>query len=404
MRATIIKILGVALAGVLAMGDIGLLFGMDEGVGISEIFLGLFVLFYITAYPTDVIRIFKKTKIKYVLGVALIFACSGIFYLNSSYDLPAVNYKLLACILFFCVLTSFFLRFPEQLHRSLLAYSIASILFVVLVIYVVPGASVINKGQLIVLGENPNSTSSRVAIAAVYLFAFCIQNPLQSSRWRFLFAPGITVLLVLIVESGSRGSLLAVAAAFFVLIMFSNIRIRHKLIMAGIAVLAVSYVAMFLLAHDGLSDRWMSAAEGDTAGRADIWVDALKIFFHSPLFGIGEAGYFQEIYYLRGVFIDTHNVFLYVSVCGGVLSLALFCGFLFSIYKRARISMRTGDILPLVLWLYMILIAFKTGAVLTYLLMWYVFSVVLVYPQASQYFYSNKTSRWAKGGMIQLAK
>jgi O-antigen ligase len=378
MQLALLKSLVLLLSVLIALGNIDALVGIEGSIGFVELVLVAFVFVYFLAHPRDVLA-FRRTRAHYIFIISLILSVSGLFYIGSSYELPVYNFKLLICIVFFVALCGYFARYPEQVHRSLLAFSLGAIVFAALVLFVFPGVTTTVRGQLIVMGENPNSTSGRLAVSFIYIAAVCILNPLKVSKARFILLGASLPVLYLIVASGSRGSLLAVLVASAVLLLYAKIKLKYKVFGMFAVVASAPYFVGYLLSQDGIADRWLSAADGDTAGRDTIWIDAIGIFLRNPIFGTGEAGYFQEIYYKQGVYIDTHNLFLYIAVCGGFVSLGLFLMFLLSLFQKARSAARAGNVFPFVLLVYVFLIASKTGGVLTYLLMWYLFALVYAF-------------------------
>ncbi|MGS0706915.1 O-antigen ligase family protein [Acinetobacter sp. ANC 3781] len=363
----------------LAFGKMDPIFSLDSPVKSVDIFFIVFCgLFFLLRFNDFLKAIFSKSFLC-LISIFLLFIFAQI--LNGYSDLvkPLFNFKFLLCSIFFVLLVEFFKKNPYMIHYCLLAFSISSFFYSIIVLFISPDLYQIIKGQMIVLDENPNSTSSRLAIASVYFIYFFIQNPLNWKKTRFFLAACLPTLFAMIIMSGSRGSLLAALLGSYLVFIFSDIKKISKLILTSISIFCSFFLFQYLLSSDDLGTRWEKALEGDTAGRTDIWEAVFLIVFEKPI-GVGETGYLEKIINLYGMYIDTHNIFLYILVCGGFLSLLIFLFFLSSIfYNCIKCYLIDKEILPLIFLLIMLFIAAKTGGVITFLLFWFVLAIVSSY-------------------------
>lgn len=363
----------------LALGSYDPFFPAASQLTSSHIVLVLFVGSYSFLYPRSTIEGGMRAPVLALFSIFFVLGLSQAFYGDSIYSISPLNIKYLMCVIFFTVLSSYYSKFPISIHYSLLFYSLSAAIFSMAVLYFFGGASEIYKGQLIVFGENPNSTAARMAVAFVYVMSVCIQNPLTWGRTRYLLLLPAIPLILLIVKSGSRGALLAVMASAISLIVFSKIKRRHKFYTFTFSLMLLFPLFGYIASIEGVSARWERVLEGDTAGRTEIWIDAVSIFLNSPVIGVGEGGYYEEMLVRYGSFIDTHNIILYLAVSGGVVAVSLFMYFCYSLLSSAWRSFQGGDIFPFVLFLNIMIVALKTGGVLTYLVMWYLFAMIASY-------------------------
>jgi len=114
--------------------------------------------------------------------------------------------------------------------------------------------------------------------------------------------------------------------------------------------------------------------------RQDIWANALSIWSEQP-FGVGEKGYLDEMVRRYSMTWDTHNLFIYILVTGGIQSLILFFIYILILLKKAYKNLKDGSTFPFIAFIVILLIAAKTGGVLTYLIMWYYFAVIDAWPK-----------------------
>src|SRR5690606_26990835 len=203
--------------------------------------------------------------------------------------------------------------------------------------------------------------------------------PLGWKRGRLGFLTFIPSMFFLVIASGSRGSLLALMLGGYIILIMSDVSKTIKVFLTGISVVVSLMIINYLFSSEHLSNRWENALEGDTAGRVDIWKAVINIVKENPI-GVGETGYLEKILNIYGKYIDTHNLFLYVLVCGGVLSFFLYLAFLMKIFHNSfKIYLINKDVLPLLIFIVMMFISSKTGGAITYLLFWYLLAIVASY-------------------------
>ena len=375
----ILNLLLIFFSILLAFGKMDPIFSIDSPVKSVDIFLILFcILFILFKFNNFLNAILSKEFLSlFTIFILFVFAqiLNGYEYLLK----PLFNLKFLLCGLFFVILSEYFKKNTSIIHYTLLVFSCSSFIYSILVLFISPDLYQIIKGQMIVLDENPNSTSSRLAIAGIYTIYFIIQNPLNWKNKRFLFLFFLPTLIAMVIMSGSRGSLLAVLMGSYLIFIFSNIKKASKLLLTFSSIVFSLFLFQYLLSSDDLSNRWEKALDGDTAGRTDIWEAVFKIVLDSPL-GVGETGYLEKIINLYGIYIDTHNIFLYFLVCGGFFSLIIFLFFIMKIFSNClKCYFNDKEILPLIFLLIMLFIAAKTGGVITFLLFWFILAIVNSY-------------------------
>lgn len=363
----------------MAFGTLDPFFTIASPISTADIFLLLFIVCFIAFNLKSTLRMLFKIEFTILILIFIFFILAQVLNGYSELVKPLINLKFFLCIVFFILLSGFFKINRKYVHYTLYAFSLSCFLFSVYILFLNPSLYSIVKGQMIVLDENPNSTSSRLVISVVYILYFIINNPLKISWVRFLSIITIPSLVYMIILSGSRGSLVAMVLGLYMIFIFSNIKKSYKFILSFLLVSLSLYLFQRLLNSEDLGSRWEGALEGDTAGRTDIWEIVIDISTHNPL-GVGETGYVEKISNLYGYYIDTHNIFLYVLVCGGFISFVLFAFlWLKLLLNSLKVSVYSKDILPLLMLIIIFSIVFKTGGAITFLLYWFVFSIINSY-------------------------
>ncbi|WP_201607908.1 O-antigen ligase family protein [Psychrobacter immobilis] len=369
----------------LAFGTLDPFFSSTSSIHTADIFLLLFIIAFIFFNISDCLKFFFKADFNILILILIFFILAQVLNGYSELIKPLVNLKFLSCIIFFMILSGFFRKKRKYMHYSLLAFSLGCFLFSIYVLFLYPSSYSIVKGQLIVLDENPNSTSSRLVISVVYIIYFMVNNPLRISNIRFFSIIFIPTLVYMIVLSGSRGSFIAMVLGVYLIFLFSNISRGKKIFFSFLSVILSLALFQRILNSEDLGSRWENALEGDTAGRTDIWETVIDIALHNPL-GVGETGYVEQMSKLYGYYIDTHNLFLYVLVCGGFISFLLFCFLWLNLFLNSiKVNYNSRDVLPLLMLTLIFLIVFKTGGAITFLLYWFVFAIVNSYRGSISY-------------------
>src|SRR5690606_21019851 len=321
-----------------------------------------------------------KEKIKEAFPLFLIFLILLVLGAILPYHLDGesvINFKFLVAIIFFVFLSTFFNIHPKYVQTSLISFGVGTGILSVLFAAGFFGAEAyeIRNDRLFLLGENPNSLSVRVSLGVLFLISGAIENSLKISKIkRILLLVPIPFMFNLILASGSKGSfLLCISSVAIYLFFLKNVSKWVKTFIIFVSII-IFFIALSFFFQSTLYDRFLNSDL--TTGRSDIWEKALGIFLDNPM-GVGEVGYKIEIYRRIGNIIDTHNLFLYLLVTGGFLSLFAFLYFLYRMFLGTfRKYKNEKNIVNFVIFFSMIFVMSKTGGVLTYLIMWYFFACI----------------------------
>lgn len=216
------------------------------------------------------------------------------------------------------------------------------------------------EGRYTLLGEDPNFTAGLLALGAI-----CVAgNRRLRDANLFLLRLGaallaLGVLIAAILQTGSRGGLLAFIAGVIGLALCGGKAARRKrLLVAGaLAALLSGMVAEEFARGSTTAHRLQrSWEEGDTAGRTEIWDLSWNMFSERPLMGFGGINNFYTLGSRLNVpdaevyFRDTHNLLLAilteVGLVGGVPFIA---AMVYLLWIAWRYGGRYDDGLPFAL-------------------------------------------------------
>lgn len=364
----------------LAFGTINL-FAISENIDSESapepLFVSLFALFYVVtswlpSHKKSGERILRNmTGTLFVMVVT--FALADIIY-----DFSAVNwffvFKLAFAIFTYYTLGRHFANNPKDLEVCLLIFAITCTFVIVSSFTFLSDIVSFSKGRMSIYGENPNSTSSRMSVA---IFAFMYFFNKKDVRWVYKIGMlgCIVLLLVYIIMSGSRGSFLFTLGGIALFVLLTGKRKGRTVIAAVFGLLLVEYSVNHYLDMEEVSmfDRLSELGEsGDS--RSQLMKYALQIYEDYPIIGVGSNGYLSEKL-LRGMDgRDSHNIITTIMAMGGTVALICFLKFLY-INLSILIKRIQQKLLPLVMFLSMFFISMKTGGVITFMLMWYVYAI-----------------------------
>lgn len=344
---------------------------------VKEAAIGLIAFHVIFKSKSFSILLEKLTESIPLWIIFLILLLLGSFLPFSLAEESVFNSKFLLAISLFIFLSAFFSIYPQYIKHSLIFFGIGGGIMSIMFSFGLFDSSFfeIRNDRLIFLKENPNSLSVRVSLGILFLIWGALENKLKlSSFGRICLVIPVPFMFNLVLATGSKGSfLLCLGSIVCYILLVKNLSktMKRKVIVLGIVAL---FFAVSLFFESSVYERFMTG--NLTSGRNEIWESAFNIFYNHP-FGVGEVGYQVLISKLIGIDIDTHNLFIYLLVTGGFLSLLVFIYFLLMMLKRIVLTYKEEkNAIFLIIFVSMIFVMSKTGGVLTYLIMWYFFACI----------------------------
>lgn len=297
------------------------------------------------------------------------------------------NVKFLAAIGVYVAMMSFVIRYPQKSLQSIFYFSLGVALMVLLYYLGVFEANVrFSKGRIYLFEENPNSISTRVSIAVVYLFYMVINNPLHFDKKRWLLLLLLPLMLSFIFLTGSKGSTILALIGIYGVFIYSSLKQITKTTLSILIGITILTLGITYFKGTTVYQRFIeSDSTFDLGTREEIWINALDIFWNNP-WGIGEKGYFEAIKGRIGMALDTHNLFIYILVTSGLIGFLLFSTFIFRLFRVIWQQFQIRQIISPVFFLIILLLMSKTGGVLTYLIMWYVLAFITGYRPSIKYY------------------
>jgi O-antigen ligase len=196
------------------------------------------------------------------------------------------------------------------------------------------------------LGQNPDFIAGYLALGIIIAIDLMARHEASWGR-RLLLGLVVAFLATAMMETGSRGAIVALAAGGLAY-GAARVSVAFRLREAVAGVLLLGLVGALALSSDTMRHRFTLSAEGNLAGREHIYPELLHMYLEKPVLGWGpitnkyelalrlnERDRWLQIFRREGVSInlgqdprwlkrDAHNVFLEVMTSAGTLGLLVF--------------------------------------------------------------------------------
>lgn len=185
---------------------------------------------------------------------------------------------------------------------------------------------------------------------------------LQNSAFSRRLVGGTAFIFLLL--STSRGSWAVACVGVFIMLLFSKIRMKMRILMS-LMFMCVFLFSLLLTEKGATINKWFDKATDSerslaekTTGRFDMWILFPKVLKDSPILGFGPgsgpkvyATYSisdPNVHFKPGVELAWHSLYLHVGVETGLIGLILLTGFLATLMSKGLVHRRvTGEVGPL---------------------------------------------------------
>ena len=355
----------------------------DAGGGLLQIYTVLFVGYlFFTCSKRSLYDVNNKNQNLIYFYITL-FLVTFLLNINDVGFLDMLYFsKLFIAILLCILLPKLFISNEKYLYYSLVSYAISCALIAIL-FYTGQLSDFVSvrHGRAFIFGENPNNTSIKQVIGFIIILYYVVWNPMGVKKKRFLLLLLLLPMLGLIIANGSRGSFFILIVNLMILLVYNykfNFVYKYAIM---ISTAIVIYASIFYIIKNNdeylLFDRISNFVEsGDDGGRALLNEYAFTIFCRSPIIGSGTVGFANQMLHLFNESRTVHNMYLYILATSGFVGSFFFTRFLYKLFRESY-KVRKNNPLSIVLLISILMLSYKTGGVLTYLLMWFVFGVII---------------------------
>lgn len=233
---------------------------------------------------------------------------------------------------------------PKVLEKGLILLAVGSISLSILYFFGIgveySNMDHFNHGRISIFGDNANVIGLRMCIAILVITSLLYENRLNVSNFRFLLAPFLLSMFMLLINTGSRVSFVAIILSFALYLFILEIGKLKKVILYLLSI-ALSYFLIFpfLIKSETLLFRLLqSFYESDLSNRDILWIELYQTINDHSIVGIGKTGYT----YLFGN-QSPHNVIIEVLVYTGIIGALIFFIFMYNLLSGTYWFSRSTD-------------------------------------------------------------
>jgi O-antigen ligase len=280
---------------------------------------------------------------------------------------------LVAMFLFSDAVIKGLLSFKDVLSGFIFGFALMTLLF-----YSGIGVSSSEDGRATIFGINQNAVAIYSNIAVLFILNYIHNFEMSKSR-KYLFYIFIPAFINITILTASRGGFISLLLGVAIYFIAKNKGLASRVKNLLLATFFLGVLSFFFLSNEVVYSRIFENEEGLVEDRTIIWEAAYDILDDNYLFGIGLFGYETEIIRVMGRFRATHNEYLTILVYSGIIGLGIFLYFLYqSILVAYKTLKKESNSLFISLVAILLFTLFKAGGSLTSLLIWLMFTIILV--------------------------
>lgn len=331
----------------------------------------------------------NRVKTYYIIELSLLFVIllfSTLIYSEDTLSQGTILYFIkLALDFALCMfLPRLFNSQNNYLNQSILIFSIlCAIIASLFSLGLLNDFIFISQGRIFFAGENPNSTSGRFVLAFIFIIHLIIKNPFNWGRLRHLMWLLLPPIFNMIMASGSRGSFIILLICIPSYLIYAPTKgVINRIIFLLLAPIIIYQLSIYYISKNqnySIFERLNYSIEsGSDSNRGQLILESFEIFKDYPIIGAGTIKYQEEMLLRYNESRIAHNLFVYLLAVSGIIGFLLFTVFVLKVLKKA-FFIRFYEPLAFTLFLYFFFLSSKTGGILTYILMWYVFAIITSY-------------------------
>lgn len=182
-------------------------------------------------------------------------------------------------------------------------------------------------------GSGANSLAATLVFAMPFMVSFW--KIYRHTMIRLVIAGGLFLLILMTINTGSRGGLLAMLTVFGATVFHTRYRLITTIVAAGIL-----FGGWFLL-PDQYKGRYATLVSDEDAndistGRVEIWENGMRMFSEHPILGIGSGAFIaanSSGNYGPPIDLNPHSIYVQLLAEVGLIGFVVWFTFLFSYMK-----------------------------------------------------------------------
>ncbi|HWP58310.1 MAG TPA: O-antigen ligase family protein [Candidatus Acidoferrales bacterium] len=268
--------------------------------------------------------------------------------------LRSTVFRLVQLLVLFCI--TYNLMKHEQIVKGVLWTLVAATIVLAVMQLLGITSNVSEHGRVTAFETNPNGVAAVLSLGLLALFGLAYGREKKNWKARLLFWLTSAVLAIPIVETGSRGAVVALTAGLAIFFLRGK-DLATKIKFGAIGLFGIMILAVASYSIEPIRARWEQAIyDQNVAGRDRIFSHAINMIREKPLTGWGPIVHNWELGSRLGLATrDEHNVYLWVLAEVGILGAMPFFAGLWLCWRAAWKARRTiQGILPAVMLLFVL--------------------------------------------------
>lgn len=238
--------------------------------------------------------------------------------------------------------------------------------------------------RLTAFGQNENNAAMFMDGGLIVLLGIGYARARLLLKPRLLVLPGCLLIAYAVVETGSRGGLLALSAGLLTLFLARGTNVWARVRSGALAVVLLGVIAAFAYETPVMRNRLTDTARsGAMAGREDLYPLVGELFLEKPVIGWGPLNNQYELSLREGSRFysrarrDTHNIVFETLTATGLVGTFAFClGIWLCLRAAWRARVGSESILPFAVMI-SVLVANMSGNWMASKLLWFAFAYAI---------------------------
>jgi O-antigen ligase len=238
--------------------------------------------------------------------------------------------------------------------------------------------------RLTAFGQNENNAAMFMDGGLIVLLGIGFARGRLLLKPRMLVLPGCLLIAYAVVETGSRGGLIALSAGLLTLFLARGTNVWARVRSGALAVVLLGVIAAFAYETPVMRNRLTDTARsGAMAGREDLYPLVGELFLEKPVIGWGPLNNQYELSLREGNRFysrarrDTHNIVFETLTATGLVGTFAFClGIWLCLRAAWRARVGSEGILPFAV-LISVLVANMSGNWMASKLLWFAFAYAI---------------------------
>lgn len=329
-------------------------FGLDN-FSMSKLFAALY---FVSVLPSIKIFFGLNRNLYFFWPIALFFVwLTYISLVNiNSYSSRYFAEDIFFNLIIFVAIVNHARKDCMALDKAMFAFAIGAVLVSAL-LFLDIGKEINQDGRATFFGAGLNELGIKLSMGLIIILTTLVQDTLLLGNKRFFLVLFIPIILLSILETGSRTSFSVLLMAASIWFYLRTMKAKNKIVVILGSVIILVIIFSPLLFYALQSELFLSRFSSNVkvgymnlGGRDVIWSGFLSLVSENIFFGYGLSGYDYHSFLLFQGRQSPHNVIIEVLLYIGLVGLTIYLLFLYRVFFASyKVCKHSGNYLPALL-------------------------------------------------------